>query len=277
MSSETPPSSVFLPTWLRARLGDYFGIRRVFWGAAYYYLHDLWANLRQGRIGVLFGQSQHTLRDQAFARFYHETSQNFIAYESTTAVPGLVASAHGIVLDLGPGAGLQLARFDAAKIEHVYGVEPNTAFAGAFAERLRGTPLGGDGKYTLVPCGIEDSDVLGRFGIGEGSVDCVVSMQVMCSLPDVEGAVRQMHSLLKPGGELIFWEHCRSTDLVTRAVQWIWCLFWPSVIGGCRLDRVTKASLLQAADWEIVDIHSDCEPYMVMPRIWGRLVKAKAA
>lgn len=28
-----------------------------------------------------------------------------------------------------------------------------------------------------------------------------------------------MHRLLKPGGELIFWEHCRNTDAVTGAVQ----------------------------------------------------------
>lgn len=104
---------------------------------------------------------------------------NFANYESTTAVPSLVSSAHGTVLDLGPGTGNQLDRFDAARVDHVYGVEPNTAFAERFVERLRETPLGQDGKYTLVPCGIEDHEMLGRFGIVEESVDCIVSMQVM--------------------------------------------------------------------------------------------------
>lgn len=87
-----------------------------------------------------------------------------------------------MVLDLGPGAGTQLHRFDAARVAHVYGVEPNTAFAPAFNDRLRESPLGQDGKYTLVPCGVEDSEALARFGIVEGSIDCVVSMQVMVSL-----------------------------------------------------------------------------------------------
>lgn len=108
---------------------------------------------------------------------------NFIAFESTTPVPSLVASAHGVVVDLGPGAGTQLDRFDASRVEHIYGVEPNTAFAPAFADRLRETALGQDGKYTLVSCGVEDGEALARFGLVEGSVDCVVSMQVLVSLP----------------------------------------------------------------------------------------------
>lgn len=108
---------------------------------------------------------------------------NFIAFESTTPVPSLVASAHGVVVDLGPGAGNQLDNFDASRVAHIYGVEPNTAFAPAFTGRLRETPLGQDGKYTLVSCGIEDSETLARFGVVEGSVDCVVSMQVLVSFP----------------------------------------------------------------------------------------------
>lgn len=86
------------------------------------------------------------------------------------------------MLDLGPGSGNQVHRFDASKIEHVYGVEPNTAFTDFFMKRLRATQLGSDGKYTLVPCGLEEADVLERFGVVEGMFDCVVSMQVMVSV-----------------------------------------------------------------------------------------------
>lgn len=99
--------------------------------------------------------------------------------QQDTPVPALVASAHGTVLELGPGSGNQLSRFDAAKITHVYGVEPNLAFTQMLTDRLRETKLGQDGKYTLIPCGLEDEQTLARFGIVDGSVDCVVSMQVM--------------------------------------------------------------------------------------------------
>lgn len=145
------------------------------------YLRGLWLNLRHGHLSVLFGKPNHDTREQAFAACYSSLSKPFTDFESTTIVPDLVADAHGIVLDLGPGSGNQIERFDAAKIERVYGVEPNTAFTDFFLNRLAGTKLGVDGKYTLIHCGIEESDKLARFGIVENSVDCVVSMQVMVS------------------------------------------------------------------------------------------------
>ncbi|ROW10076.1 hypothetical protein VPNG_06486 [Cytospora leucostoma] len=239
------------------------------------HLRYIWGRLSVGRISALF--SHHDILDHGFAEFYQAVSHNFAAYEATTAVPSLVASAHGVVLDLGPGTGIQLGYFTPSRVEHVYGVEPNTAFAPGFAARLAGTSLGQDAKYTLIPCGVEDGETLARYGVVEGSVDCVVSMQVLCSIHDVEGQVQHMYRLLKPGGEFIFWEHCRSSDPVTRAVQWISRLVWPIFIGGCRLDRVTKEALVRAADWEKIEIETEMLPEDPMPRVWGRLFKPKAA
>lgn len=148
-------------------------------------------------------------------------------------------------MDLGSGTGNKLDWFDASRIEHVYGIEPNVAFRGAFLERLNETKLGVDGKFSLINALLEEGDVLSRFTITERSVDCVVSMQVLvcttvhtppldeelaltnnlcfvavqCSIPDVEISVRQIHGLLKPGGEFIFWEHCCNNRTETRVVQ----------------------------------------------------------
>ena len=131
----------------------------------------------------------------------------------------LVPAAHGTVLDLGPGAGTQLDRFDAARVDRIFGVEPNTAFAPAFNNRLRETALGQDGKYTLVPCGVEDAETLAQYGVVDGSIDCVVCMQVLCSVTDANKAAKQIYRVLKPGGQLLFWEHTVNRDLVTRLVQ----------------------------------------------------------
>jgi len=146
---------------------------------------------------------------------------HFSAYEDTTPVPGLVASAHGVVLELGPGTGNQLSRFAAPTITHVYGVEPNTAFADALMARLASeeTPAALRDRYTPVFCGVEDRGTLARQGVVPGSVDCVVSMQVLCSVERPREVAAWLYELLKPGGQVIFWEHCRSEDRVTRWVQ----------------------------------------------------------
>ncbi|KAJ0120299.1 hypothetical protein N8I77_002443 [Diaporthe amygdali] len=274
-SPDTTTARGLLPPAFWVRLKGYIGLRDRFQPAAWYYIRSVWASLRRGQLSVLFGGND--VREHSFAEFYQDFGHHFAAYEATTPVPSLVASAHGVVLDLGPGTGNQLNYFDRTRVAHVYGVEPNTLFAPRFAERLRDTALGQDGKYTLINCGIEDGEALARHGVVEGSVDCVVSMQVMCSLPDVEEQARHMYRLLKPGGELIFWEHCRNTDAVTRAVQWLWCLLWPTVIGGCRLDRVTKEALVGAGPWERVEIKTEMQPQDLMPRISGRLIKPAAA
>ncbi len=81
--------------------------------------------------------------------------------------------------------------------------------------------------------------------------------QVLCSVAGPRAVAKQLYRLLKPGGELIFFEHHRSADWLACLVQcaselvrsylfrgWLlpglWTLVWPSVVGGCRLNRPTR-------------------------------------
>jgi 2-polyprenyl-3-methyl-5-hydroxy-6-metoxy-1,4-benzoquinol methylase len=142
-----------------------------------------------------------------------------VAFEDVTAVPSLVSSAFGVVLDLGAGNGNQLHRLDKEKIKHVYGIEPNKAFVGALDAKIKETGL--EGLYTPLICGVEDAEMeLSREGVTPGTVDCIVSIQILCSVKDPEAVVKQLHHLLKPGGELIFWEHQQNeSDFITRIAQ----------------------------------------------------------
>ncbi|KAJ9156085.1 Methyltransferase-like protein 7B [Pleurostoma richardsiae] len=261
---------------LHSRWTQYSELWEPFAVAAELFLKDLWHGLRAGNLAILF--RNRGARDHSFAEWYKTLGHHFSAYEDTTPVPGLVASAHGVVLELGPGTGNQLSRFAAPTITHVYGVEPNTAFADALMARLASeeTPAALRDRYTPVFCGVEDRGALARQGVVPGSVDCVVSMQVLCSVERPREVAAWLYELLKPGGQVIFWEHCRSEDRVTRWVQRVWSLLWPVVVGGCRLDRPIREILLGAGEWEVVKIETDRQPHLVMPRIWGRLLKPEA-
>jgi SAM-dependent methyltransferase len=224
----------------------------------------------------------------------------FAQFEGSREVPALVGACHGTVLELGCAIGNQLQYFDKEKITHVYGIEPNALFEDSIAAKIKET--GFQDRYTAITCGIEDGEILGAHGIVPGSLDCVLSIQVLCSVQDLKLSTKLIYDLLKDGGEVIFWEHGQSHDFVSRCVQrkfrtppvtvakeelgafWarslisssvlgICDLVWPLGIGGCHLNRPIKDTLLQAGNWEVVEMATDEVPWDVFPRTWGKFRK----
>lgn len=132
-------------------------------------------------------------------------------------MPSLFRAAHGRILELGPGAGNQIQRYDASRVDFIFGVDPSTCYSDVVAAKLE--QLGLQDKYKLLTCGIEDSEVLRNEGIEENSLDTVLSIQVLCAVRDVKSVMKEVWRLLKPGGKFVFWEHVRSTDGTTKVVQ----------------------------------------------------------
>ncbi|RAK99842.1 class I SAM-dependent methyltransferase [Aspergillus ibericus CBS 121593] len=198
----------------------------------------------------------------------------FIAYESTSSLTSVTPAVQGTVLELGPGTGNQLSYFKSSAITRVYGVEYNLEFAEVLHAKVRENNL--EDIYTPVFCDILDANALERHGIVENSIDCVTSFQVLCCTPDPTAVVAQIWKLLKPGGELVFWEHGASSDPFTLLAQKFWTLFWPTIKGGCYLDRNMRDILLKSADWEVVELRYEGEKASMMPRTLGRLRKVVA-
>lgn len=145
------------------------------------------------------------------------TGPKFYERDEETVVPKLVSQASGIVLELGPGMGSQLPRYDVSKLTKVYGVEPNGELHGALRSKI--AECGLEDIYEIVPCGIEDVTRLKKHGISLGSIDTILSMQVLCSVPDPDEILRRLYALLKPGGRFIIYEHVKSRDLLSMVVQ----------------------------------------------------------
>ncbi|CDM26537.1 unnamed protein product [Penicillium roqueforti FM164] len=232
-----------------------------------------WESLTQAvrRDGLAALGRPQQIRDAASAKLFSITSGNFIAYEDTTVVPSLVQAASGVILELGPGPGNQIHRYDTALVKHVHGIEPNPHFKDAIDAKLDKYNL--RDRYKVIVCGIEDSDVLREEGITEGSLDAVLCIQVLCAVKDPKNVMKEVWKLLKPGGKFIFWEHGWSRNRLTTVAQACWNPAW-SIFVGCDLTRNVLADILNSGEWENPrEVQEPEEPFSLLPRIQGVLVK----
>ena len=80
-------------------------------------------------------------------------------------------------------------------------------------------------------------------------MDCVLSTYTLCTIPSVDAALKEVHRVLKPGGELHFLEHGRAPTESVRRWQHRFHPVHSRVAGGCHLDRaidnlITNAGLI---------------------------------
>ncbi|EAQ85727.1 hypothetical protein CHGG_06980 [Chaetomium globosum CBS 148.51] len=107
----------------------------------------------------------------------------------------------GTVLEIGPGSGMWTSLFTPAhlpSIDKVYGIEPNTDIHPLLAAQVAAAGLDRDGKYEIVPVGIEALAESGR--VARESVDCIVTVMCLCSIPEPRRNMAQLYGYLKPGG-----------------------------------------------------------------------------
>lgn len=113
-----------------------------------------------------------------------------------------------------------------------------------------------DGSLLLLGCGgaATDEKALKLAGIGEGSMDTIASIHVLCGIPGPAEAVELYRRLLKPGGLLVFYEHVRSEDRVTANWQeWYTRVMWPQINDGCCMNRPTGDWIVRGlgGDWGV--------------------------
>ena len=85
---------------------------------------------------------------------------------------------------------------------------------------------------------------------GEASFDAGVASLVLCSVPHQAGALAELRRVIRPGGELRFYEHVRAQDPGHARSQDRIDRLWPHLSGGCHPNRDTPTAIA-AAGFEI--------------------------
>jgi ubiquinone/menaquinone biosynthesis C-methylase UbiE len=93
--------------------------------------------------------------------------------------------------------------------------------------------------------------------VADASVDTLVSTLVLCSVPDIDAAARELRRVIAPDGRLLVLEHVAGHGR-TRRVQAVIDPAWRVVARGCRLVRETRSALERAGfdtsdvgDWSL--------------------------
>ncbi len=107
--------------------------------------------------------------------------------------------------------------------------------------------------------------------------DCVLSTFTLCTIPDVERALREVRRVLRPGGTFHFMEHGLAPSRRVQSWQQRLEPLQKRVAGGCHLTR-DIAALVAGAGLQPVALRAEHLPGPGVSRPWtyGYLGRARA-
>lgn len=181
----------------------------------------------------------------------------------------LLPNAEGVVLDIGAGErirqlwlrntfeqttghGHTLKYLDLPKVTKYIALEPNVLMHGEIRKSAANVGLTKESKSLLIlPYGAEDIPQILSALEESQSVDTLVSILTLCSIPAPIPTIKDLvDQLLKPGGQLLIYEHVLSPRSDVAWWQKLWTPLWRVVFDGCCLDRPTHLWIQDINSWE---------------------------
>ncbi len=155
-----------------------------------------------------------------------------------------VGLAHGDVLEIGFGTGLNLPHYGPA-VKSLVALEPNvSAEYPPTQERIAGAAFPVERARLRADATLPFEAA--RF-------DCVVSTWTLCSIPDLGTAFAELRRVLRPGGRFVFLEHGRAD--AERTARWQDRLnpLWVRLADGCNMNRPVDR-LVEAGGFRLAEL-----------------------
>lgn len=173
------------------------------------------------------------MTDERFAQYLIERSRRVVRSIFADRKEKLFADISGTVLEIGPGAGVNLQYYP--KDVRWIGVESNPFFSDYIKQQAQ--------RYGLEHVEVKQGTAQ-VLPAADGSADAIVSTQVLCSVDDVSKSLAEVRRVLKKGGKFYFIEHVaarrgsllRLWQMLTKSWH-----YWRS--HGCRVDREMLATI----------------------------------
>lgn len=146
---------------------------------------------------------------------------------------GLLGGLAGSVLEIGPGAGVNLSYYP-KDIDWI-GVEPNPFMHKYLEEAAADRGI----KNIELYRGTAE-----QLPVKDNSIDSVVSTHVLCSVNNLDRSLQEIQRILKPGGSFIFLEHvaadcCTWTRRIQDSIEPVWKVMFDN----CHPNRTTWTAL----------------------------------
>ncbi|GAB1639815.1 class I SAM-dependent methyltransferase [Krasilnikovia sp. MM14-A1259] len=180
-----------------------------------------------------------------FAWYYQRVSVTMDRAGGAEHRAALTAGLTGPVIEVGAGNGRMFAHYP-PQVTRVVAVEPEPRLRAAAEEAARTAPV----PVTVVD-GLADA-----LPGADGEYDAAVTALVLCTVPDQSTALAEIRRVVRPGGQLRFFEHVAADHPGTlhRIQRLVDATVWPRLLAGCHTSRDTLTAI-RSAGFTIDDVH----------------------
>jgi ubiquinone/menaquinone biosynthesis C-methylase UbiE len=203
---------------------------------------------------------QMSIWGRIFARIYDPVMARTEKAGLSAHREALLSHATGDVLEVGAGTGANLVHYG-EDVRTLTLTEPESPMVRRLENHI--AERHPDAKLLRAPA--ED------LPFNDDSFDTVVSTLVLCTVDDQRRALREMHRVLRPGGQLLFIEHVRAENEKLARLQDRMAPINVRIGHGCHCNRPTLEGI-QNAGFTVTEVEHDTlrhAPRYIRPLIVG--------